>query len=132
MLGQLEHDEGETRKLYLGEDCLTVSRTAYKCILGGSVPFPFGKCPRSRSRLCCNERLVECVNPPPNGRGGRTPLDTRDGLPIVHYTNVRRHTFRPFAKRLSTRIQPLVTQQCSGAIGEIGNMYVCFYKEQTK
>ena len=41
MLGRLEYDEGETRNLYLGTDCMTMSKTAYKFILGGSVPLPF-------------------------------------------------------------------------------------------
>ena len=43
------------------------------------------ECPRSRSRLACNERLANALNLPPNGRGGRTPLDKRDGLPVVHF-----------------------------------------------
>ena len=53
---------------------MTVSRTAYKCILRGSVPLPFEECPRSRTRLCCNERLGECVNPSPKWSRGKNPL----------------------------------------------------------
>ena len=71
--------------------------------------------------------MANTLTLPPNGRGGQTPLDERDGLPVVYSTSVRLRTFGP-----STRIQPIVTQQCSGTIGEISNMYVCLYKQQTK
>ena len=49
------------------------------------MPLPFEECPRSRSHLCCNERLASALILPPHGRGGRTPLDERDGLPVVHF-----------------------------------------------
>ena len=96
------------------------------------MPLSFKECPGLRSRLCCNERLASAFVIPPNAQGGRTPLDERDGLPVVHSKSVRLQTFRPFTSRLSTRIQPIGTPQCTGAIGEIDSMYVCFYKEQTK
>ena len=46
--------------------------------------FFFAECPRSRGRLAVMRGLANALTPPPNGRGGRTPLDERDGLPIVH------------------------------------------------
>ena len=55
-------------------DCMTVSRMAYKCIQKGSVPLLFEECPRSRSHLCCNERLGECVNPSPKWSRRTNPL----------------------------------------------------------
>ena len=115
-----------------GVDCMIVSRTACKCTLGGSVPLPYEECPRSRNRLCCNERLVSALILPPNDRGGRTPSNERYGMLVVHFTSVRLQTFRPFTSRPSIRIQPIVTQQCPGGIGEIGNIYECLYKEQTR
>ena len=79
-----------------GADCMAVTRTTQKCVLGGSVPLPFEECPRSRSRLCCNEMLASALILLPNGRGGRTSLDERDGMPVVHSESVRLQTFRPF------------------------------------
>ena len=61
-----------------------------------SMPLPFAECPRSRSRLCCNERLASALTLPPNGREGRTPLDEKDGVSVVHSKSVRFQTFRPF------------------------------------
>ena len=75
---------------------MAVSRTAKKCILGGSVPLPFEGCSRLRSRLCCNQRLASALILPPNGRGGRTSLDEIYGVPVVHSKSVRLPTFRPF------------------------------------
>ena len=49
------------------------------------MPLPFEECPRSGSRLCWNERLTSALIFHPNGRGGRTRLDKRDGLPVVHF-----------------------------------------------
>ena len=46
--------------------------------------FLFEEWPRSRSRLAVMGGLANALTPPPNGRGGRTPLDKRDGLPAVH------------------------------------------------
>ena len=111
---------------------MTVSRTVYKCVSGDSVPLPFGNAHGQEAAFAVIRGLPSAFILAPNGRGGRAPLDKRDGLPIVHSTSVRRQTFKPSASRLSTRIQPLVTQQRSRAIGEIDNMYVCLYKEQTK
>ena len=46
--------------------------------------FLFEECPRSRSSLAVMRGLANALTPPPNGRGGRAPLDKRDGLPVVH------------------------------------------------
>ena len=96
------------------------------------MPLSFEECPWLRSHFYCNERLASALVILPNGQWGRTPLSERDGLPVVHSKSVRLQTFRPFTSRLSTRIQPIGTPQCSGAIEEIDSMYVCLYKRQTK
>ena len=91
-----------------------------------ACPFPLENAHGQEAAFALIRGLPSAFILAPNGRGGRAPLDKRDGLPIVHSTNVRRQTFKPFASRLSTRIQPLVTQQCCRAIGEINYMlYVC-------
>ena len=44
----------------------------------------FQECPRSRSHLTVVRGLANGLTLPPNGRRGQTPLDGRDGLPVVH------------------------------------------------
>ena len=110
-------------------DCMTVSRTACKCILGGGVPLPLKNTRGREAALLVMRDLVNTLTLPPDGRGGRTPLDERDGLPVFHSKSIRLQTFGPFASRLSTRIQPILTQHCSRTIGEISNTHVCLYKE---
>ena len=51
---------------------------------GVARPFLFKECPRSRSRLVVIRGLANALIPPPNGRGGRAPLNERGGLPVVH------------------------------------------------
>ena len=84
MLGRAQIIRRHTKFMF-GADCMAVSRTAQKYILGGSGPLPFEECPRSRSRLCCNERLASALILAQNGRGGRTPLDERNELPVVRF-----------------------------------------------
>ena len=55
--------------------------------------------------FCCNGRLAGALILPSNGQGGRTPLDERDGMSIVHTTSVRLQTFRSFMTSRSTPIQ---------------------------
>ena len=127
MLGRLqEHKKGH--KIYVeGQYCVTVSGMAsYKCILGDSVPLSFEECHGREAVFAVMKDLASVSILPPNGRGERTPLGERDGLPVFHSTSVPLQTFRCFTSRPSTRIQPIVTPQCSGAIGEIDN--ICLYK----
>ena len=91
------------------------------------MPLPLKNLRGREAVLLVLRGLANTLTLPPYGQGGQTPLDERDGLPVVYSKSVRLRTFRP-----STRIQPIVTQQCSGTIGEISNMYVCLYKQQTK
>ena len=88
--------------------------------------FPLKNASGRESAFFVMRGLTNAFTLPPNGRGGRTPLDERDGFPVVTSTSVRFQTFRPFGSRLSTRIQPIEAQHYSGTIGEIWN--VCLYK----
>ena len=71
----------------------------------GSMSLPLKDAHVQEAAFCCNKRLAGALTLPPNGRGGRTPLDERDGVSVVHATSVRLQTFRSFMTRLSTHIQ---------------------------
>ena len=58
--------------------------------------------------------------------GDEPPWTREMGSQSLSSRSVRLQTFTPFASRLSTRVQPIVTQHYSGTVGEIGN--VCLYK----
>ena len=74
----------------------------------GSMSLPLKDDHVREAALCCNERLAGALILPPEGRGGQTPLDERDGVSVVHTTSVRLQTFKSFMTRLSTPIPPPV------------------------
>ena len=92
----------------------------------GSMSLPLKDAHVREAAFCCNERLTGALILPPNGRGGRTPLDERDGVSVVHTTSVRLQTFRSLMNRLATPIQLPVALHYSRTIGEVRN--VCLYK----
>ena len=58
--------------------------------------------------------------------GDELPWTREMGCQSFTSTSVRLQTFRLLASRLSTRIQPVVTQHYAETVGKIGN--VCLYK----
>lgn len=58
-----------------------MSRAAYESIVGGGALLPLEECPQSVSRLAVMRGLTNASTPPTIGRGERTSLDERDGLP---------------------------------------------------
>ena len=82
MLGRLEHEEG-TQTLCLVVGCfLCLGRPMDVCweVACSSLL----KNAPGRSCLAVVRNLVNALTLPRNGRGGRTPLNERYGLPVVH------------------------------------------------
>ena len=58
-------------------------KASCECISGVACPSLLKDAHLSRSRICCNERLAGALVIPPNSRGGRIPLDERDGVLVI-------------------------------------------------
>ena len=74
-----------------------------KVFWGVARPFLFEEGPRSKIRLAVMKGLANALTPPPNGRGGRTPFDERDGLPFVHPVRCMTPDFKIF-REISHRL----------------------------
>ena len=68
----------------------------------GTISLPLKNAHVREAVFCCNERLAGALILPPNGRGGRTPLDERDGVLVIT------PDFKTFTSWPSTLIQPAV------------------------
>ena len=75
---------------------MTVPRTTYAYLLGSTTLLPLEECFHSRSRLAVMRGLANALSPPPKGRGRRTPLDERSGLPVVHPVRCMARDFQIF------------------------------------
>ena len=70
--------------------------------------------------------LANALTPPPNGRGGRTPLDERDGLPIVHPVRCMVLDLQTFCESvLDSYTTQSVKQHYSEAIEGLDTVYAC-------
>ena len=95
MLGRLEHEEGTL--IMFGCRLLTVSMMTCECIPGVARPLSLEECRRSKSRHAVMRGLANALTLPSNGRRERTPLDERDGLPVVASSCIWLQTFKSFA-----------------------------------
>ena len=75
--------------------------------------------------------LANALTPPPNGRRGRTPLDERDGLPVVHSVRCITPDLQMFREPiLDSYTTQSVKQHYSEAIEELGTVKACIRQKR--